>query len=443
MELLVAAAKLGAILCPVNWRQSPDELAFVIDDIDALLIVCDPRGLEDTLKAARTSSRATRARWVEAAGEDGEYEALLASGSAVDLDLVVDAGSPLLAIYTAAHDGHPSAALLSHSALLNQAVWLAYMYDLDASDTFLCAGPMFHLGVYLFILPLFVLGGTTVIATRADAETICRLTVQERCTVAFPLMQYLIDEITELNRDARYDLSSLRTSSHSPGWDAMVTLDHSRAARGSRWGQSETTGGVTWYGVGQDSQSRFGRSSPFVLVRVVDETGAELPVGEVGELVVRGTVVANGYWNREELNAETFGDGWRHTSDIGKREADGSITFIGPKGNMIKSGVENIYPVEVERVLRSHPSVADAAVIGVPDEKWIQSLKAIVVPASGCSPTQDELIVHCKQKLASYKKPRSVEFTESLPRHDGRIDYDELNRRHGGGGYPGGSTRSY
>jgi long-chain acyl-CoA synthetase len=150
----------------------------------------------------------------------------------------------------------------------------------------------------------------------------------------------------------------------------------------------------------------------------------------------------NGYWNRPDLNAERSRGGWHHTGDLGRLEADGTLTFLGPMQRMLKSAAENIYPAEVEHALRSHPSVADAAVIGVPDEAWVQSVKAIVVLRDGAAATGDELIDHCRSRIASYKKPRSVEFVEALPRHGLAVDYDALDARFGGGNYPGGTTRS-
>jgi acyl-CoA synthetase (AMP-forming)/AMP-acid ligase II len=152
--------------------------------------------------------------------------------------------------------------------------------------------------------------------------------------------------------------------------------------------------------------------------------------------------VMNGYWNRPEENQRRARGGWHHTNDLGRREADGTITFIGPKARMIKSAAENIYPVEVEGCVRSHPAVAECAVIGTPDPRWTQSVKAIVVLEPGASATSDEIIEHCRGRIASYKKPRTIEFVTSLPRTGGAVDYDALDHQFGGGGYPGGRNRS-
>ncbi len=184
-----------------------------------------------------------------------------------------------------------------------------------------------------------------------------------------------------------------------------------------------------------------GRPSPLVDLRVVDPDDNDVPVGETGEIAVRGLTVMCGYWNRPELNAVRTRNGWHHTNDLGRYEPDGSFTFVGPKTRMLKSAAENIYPVEVENCIKTHPAVADCAVIGVPDEKWVQSVLAVVV-TDGTDVSAGEIVEHCRARMASYKKPRIVEFVDAIPRAGFAVDYDALDERFGGGGYPGGTTRS-
>ena len=188
---------------------------------------------------------------------------------------------------------------------------------------------------------------------------------------------------------------------------------------------------------GGDAEGNSGRPTPMTQVRIVDPDGAEVPTGETGEIVARGFTVHNGYFNRPELNETRLADGWHHTNDLGRREPDGSITFVGPKGRLIKSAAENIYPAEVEGCLRTHPAVADVAIIGIPDPTWDQSVKAIVVRKPDETASEDDLIEYCRAAIASYKKPRSVEFVDELPRQGWAVDYDALDERFGGGNYPG------
>jgi long-chain acyl-CoA synthetase len=199
---------------------------------------------------------------------------------------------------------------------------------------------------------------------------------------------------------------------------------------------------LTYNALGVDGVGTHGRASPLVQLRIVDEDGAELPVGETGEIVARGPTIMNGYWNRPEENERRARGGWHHTNDLGRREADGTITFVGPKTRMIKSAAENIYPTEVEACIAAHPAVAECAVIGVPDPQWTQNVKAVVVLADGASATAEEIVEHCRARIASYKKPRTVEFVEKLPKQGWAVDYDALDARFGGGGYPGGRNRS-
>ena len=209
------------------------------------------------------------------------------------------------------------------------------------------------------------------------------------------------------------------------------------------YGQTEVMGLAVLPHYGRHAIGIFGRPSPLCQMRIVDDEDQDVAPGTVGEIVFRGPTVMNGYWRRPELNAHRHRNGWHHTNDLGRREADGSLTFIGPKVQMIKSGVENIYPAEVEACIRRHPAVADCGIIGVPHPQWIQAVKAIVVLKPGAEAEQQDIIEHCRQHIASYKKPTTVEFREDMPRlPTGGIDYKQLDEIYGGGNYPGGVTRT-
>jgi long-chain acyl-CoA synthetase len=438
LECLLAAAKLGGVACPVNWRLSPDELAFVLDDVDPFLVVWQEREIGSAVAAARARSTGA-ARWVrhdaEPADPDG-YEALVARGRPEDLDLAVSASDPVLMVYTAAFAGHPNGALLSHTACILEAVLMAMLSDVSWDYRYLNCGPMFHVGTLMLTLAAFQMGGTNVFTPRVDAEELCRLIESERCTGAF-LQPPTIAQMLEVNADQRFDLSSLRTHAGTPEWNAMITVDESpRAQRRGGYGQTEVMGLVTFGALGPGADGR-SWPSPFAQVRVVDPHGTDVPAGEVGEIVVRGPTVMVGYHRRDDENRRRTRDGWHHTTDLGRREPDGSITFIGPMTRIVKSAAENIYPAEVEGCLVAHPSVKEAAIIGVPDPKWVQSVLAIVVLEDGATASADELIGHCRERIASYKKPRRIEFVEQLPRQGRVVDYDALDTRFGGGGYPG------
>jgi long-chain acyl-CoA synthetase len=200
------------------------------------------------------------------------------------------------------------------------------------------------------------------------------------------------------------------------------------------YGQTEIGGLVNllWFG-----GSAAGRASPFIQIMIGDENGQELPPGETGEILARGPLVMCGYWNRPEENARRVVNGWHRTNDLGKRLPDGSLVFVGPKTTMIKTGIENVYPAEVETCLRQHEGVADVCVIGVPDPTWDQNIKAVIVRKPGGVHAPEDFIEHCRQHLASYKKPKIVAFTDQLPRTAaGTVDRDAVDAAFGGGGYP-------
>lgn len=437
LEALLAATRAGGSFCPANWRSSAAEMAAAIDDLRPALVIWQDTEIGEAVRGARELA-AHDTTWVQHDTDgDGSYESLLAEGAPDDPGVVVDPSSPALLMFTAAFSGTPNAAMLSHTAVLVQDLVMGMVQEISCDYVYLNCGPLFHVATFMTTMATFHFGGVNVFTRRVDAEELCRLIEKERCTGAF-LMGPTIHEILELNRDGRYDLKSLRTFGGSPEWNEMITVDTSPWARKpAGFGQTEVMGMLTFNAWGGEQLGNAGRPSPMVQVRIVDPDGNEVPPGEVGEIVARGPTVMNGYFDRDELNAERLRDGWHHTNDLGRREADGSISFIGPKTRLIKSAAENIYPAEVEGCLQRHPAVREAAVIGVPDPRWDQSVKAIVVLHEGAEATADELIEHCRAHIASYKKPRTVEFVDELPRDGWAVDYDALDERFGGGGYPG------
>jgi long-chain acyl-CoA synthetase len=441
LECLAAAAKLGAVCGIVNWRQSADELAFVIDDAGAAVTIWQEAEVGETVRAARerTSSPGRWLRHDTGADDADGYEAFLATGAPDDPDLEVDAAAAVLMLYTAAFTGRPNGALLSQQAVITQSLVMANLQRVDASYVYLNCGPMFHIATLMTTLATYLFGGVNVFTPRVDAEELCRVIAAERCTGAF-IMPPTIEQILEVNADGRYDLSSLRTFGGKPEWNAMITVDDSPwTKRPAGFGQTEVTGMLSFNALGDAGVGNSGRGSPVVAVRIVDPDGNEVPTGETGEIVARGPQVMNGYRNRPDETARRQAGGWHHTGDLGRREHDGSLTFVGPKGRIVKSAAENIYPAEVEAALNSHDAVKESAIIGVPDRTWGQSVLAVVVLQDGTTADEDELVQHVKDRIASYKKPKSIVFrTDPLPRDGWPIDYDALDAEYGGGGYPGG-----
>jgi acyl-CoA synthetase (AMP-forming)/AMP-acid ligase II len=446
-ELLGAAAKVGAMVCPGYWRWAAPEMAFAVEDFDPKVVVWQDEEIGDTVAKARAELGSDhRALWLQHDAEGaGSYESFLAAGSPEDLTADVDPDTALLVIYTAAISGRQSGSMLSHRNLLAMGASAAWMGDIGTETAFLGAGPMFHIGNYQFWgVPAFVHGGKNVVVRRVVAEELLPLLAAEKCTHAY-LMPPTIAQLVALNREAGHDLSHLRASVAAQLWQGTVPTDKSRFTRngggmGRGYGQTEVTGFAVTGAYGDTGTGNAGRPGPFTAVRVLDGTGNECAVGEAGEICVRGDLVHLGYWNRPEINKERFRFGWWHTTDLGRREADGTISFLGTTTRMLKSAAENIFPAEVENCIEAHPAVKEAAVIGVPNERWAQDVKAVVVLQPGAEPvTAEDVIEHCRARIASYKKPKTVEFVDALPRtKDYAKDYETLDERFGGGGYPGG-----
>jgi long-chain acyl-CoA synthetase len=439
-ELLLACCEIGAMFCPANWRQQPDELAFVIDDLAPALVVWQEDEVGEIVRAGRAAA-SHDTQWIQHDGNPSEYEAFVATGAPDDPAADAPDDAPLLLVYTAAFDGRPNAAMLPSRALVAQGLLMAPWSGIDDTYVFLNSGPLFHIGTFMPNLSTFVAGGTNVFVRRSDGEVLCDAIARRHVTGGF-IVGPMVDAIVAANADDRSDLSSFRGRRGNPTFDAWVQPDDSAwGRRAGGYGQSEIMGMATFNLLAPDGIGSHGRPSPLVDLRVVDPDDLDVAPGDIGEIVVRGVTVMCGYWNRPELNAQRARGGWHHTNDLGRYEADGSFTFVGPKARMLKSAAENIYPVEVENCLKTHPAVVDCAVIGVPDPRWVQSVKAIVV-VGDAGVTADELIEHCRTRIASYKKPKSIAFVDALPRQGFAVDYDTLDAQFGGGGYPGGTTPS-
>jgi long-chain acyl-CoA synthetase len=452
LEGLLGCAKVGAVFVPSNWRQSADELLTLLNDVQPKVVIWQEEEIGPVTAAARAKwdgPAAAAALWLQhdaaattttTTTNEGTYEGFLAGATTHDPELAVDPTAPVIQLYTGAFGGTPNGAQLSHDAVLSQALMVALVQRITEDTVYLNSGPMFHMATLMTTFATFHLGGNNVMTRRVDAEELCRLIEQERCNYGF-VMGPTATDIMEVNKDGRYDLSSLRTFGGSPAWNAMVTVDDSPwGTHPAGYGQTEATGMLTFNALGISTDGSSGRPSPWVQVRIVDPAGHDVPDGETGEIVARGRVMTNGYHNRPDLNAERMRNGWWHTSDLGKREADGSITFVAPLTRIVKSAAENIYPAEVEGCLNRHPGVSESAIIGVPDPKWTQKVLAVVVRADGPEGealTPEMLIQYCRSLIASYKKPSMVEFVDALPRQGWAIDYDALDERFGGGGYPG------
>ncbi|CAA0080939.1 Long-chain-fatty-acid--CoA ligase FadD13 [Halioglobus japonicus] len=442
LEGILACARLGAIFCPLNWRQTTAELEFVLEDIEPALVIWQQQEIGEELQALHDKYSSSKQRWLQHDGEAGQYEDALTPAGAELPASAINPEAPVLMLYTAAFAGKPNGALLSHIAVMAQNVTFTAVRNIDSQARYLNVGPLFHVATLLETMATFQAGGCNVFIRRADAQAICEAIEQESCDGAF-LLPPLIEQVIAYSQEHTVNIKSLRALAGSPEWNALITVDDSLWGRFPYgFGQTETFGYASYRALATDGIGSMGKASPVVEICMFDNTGAPLPAGETGEIGVRGATVLKEYWRRPALNQQRRIGDWHLCNDLGRIEADGTLTFIGPKERMIRSGQENIYPVEVELCLATHPAIAEVAVIGVPDPKWDQNVKAIVVleksvDVDAPENTEAGIIEFCKQHIASYKKPKHVAFVETLPRSGGAIDYAALDRDFGGGGYPG------
>jgi acyl-CoA synthetase (AMP-forming)/AMP-acid ligase II len=440
LETLAAASLLGASVCPVNWRLSVPELQFIYSDLKPAVAFIQGVDAPAEAKAFVGQLPASqRAYYYDGTGA-GSYEALLARGSAAPDWPDVEGRAAVLIIYGMAWEGDPNGSMLSSDNLLLHAAVQADLQDIDRHTVLLASGPLFHIGMWQTLIPVWMYGGTLVMSADADAARMAELIDAHQVTLGY-LMPPTAEKILALPDADDYDLSTLRSNLPVPGWAERVSADVTAwAALPVRvYGQTEAGGSMAYGALGYAEGYRMcGRPAPGYRTRILGLDGHPVPAGQVGEIAVRGPYVHLGYWNRPDLNQERWRGGWWHTGDLGFIDEDGILIFVGPKGRLVKSGAENIFPAEVERALESHPLIREAAVIGRPDPAWGQNVVAIVVLAGG-ELTEAEVIDHCRAQLASYKKPKVVIFrTDPLPRSAvGAKRHAVLDAEYGGGGYPG------
>ncbi|WP_329522018.1 AMP-binding protein [Spirillospora sp. NBC_01491] len=415
LHALFAAAKLGAVLVPLNLRNTAAETAWALRAAGPAVVLTTTAHLPltagvDGLTVVDVEAP-DEARALEAA-PDGDID------PGADSDGGHDDERPVLGVFTGAFSGRPRLALVTHRAIVTQSLVIAaYRLVEPGATRYLASGPMFHVGVHLKLLATYLFGGRAVLAPAADAETLCRLVQDERVTSAL-LFTPTIDRMAEVNAGGRFDLSSLRDVPAQPSgdgaaWYAMTGCPRPDGPGTTGYGQTETYAMATFEARGPAGDGAFGRPSPVAVVRIEGPGGAEAAAGEAGEITVRGPQVMAGY-------ADAPPPAGRHrTGDLGIRHPDGTLDFLGPIQEVIKTGMENVYPAEVEIALKRHPAVADACVFGVPDPRWGQSVRAAVELTGGAECDPADLIEHTRRHIASYKKPRSVAIAARLPRTAG------------------------
>ena len=447
MEIFYAAAKIGAVATSLNWRLSPRELAFQLKQCDAGIAFYSNM-FAPAMKTMRGSIERDM-QWViigEKTEDAVEYEEFLANRSQDEPGMELQSHDPVLQMYTSGTTGTPKGVMLSHKNIIAHAMNTIIENETLSDSIFLASLPIFHVAIYMLINHFFK-GATVVFMPVFDAKQMFAVIEKEKIT-QMSTTPTLLDMLLNHPGLQKHDLSSLRqigyAGSPMPFPLLVRAMDYFQCRFVQGFGQTESSPIICILPSGDhvkegpEYQMRrlksVGRPCINVDVRVVDPEGRDCPQGIVGEIIARGDNVMVGYYKMPEATAEAIRDGWLHTGDMGYFDDYGYLFLADRKKDMIISGGENIYPKEVEMCLLQLDGVADAAVIGVPDDRWGESVKAVIVQKPGAALTEEQVIAHCVAHIASYKKPKSVEFVAELPKNAmGKILKGQLREQYWAG----------
>ena len=451
--LYFACSKAGVVLVPLNYRLAPPEWSYIVNDSEAKVLFSASefvQGIDGVRGELARIGQFINLDGEGASGWDG-YRSFVEGKPTTAPDRTVLPDDDVYQMYTSGTTGRPKGAVLTHRAATANTVQVAFAMgatiESKPGERWLIVAPVYHAaaaitvfsGVYwsacLYIMPDFI---PHEVVRALDEEDVAMTTLVpamiQACLVMVPDV-------------AQREYKNLRLISYGGSPIAEQTLRRAvevfKCDFAQGYGMTETTAVIS-YLLPSDHQRAL-REKPSLLlsagrplvgteVRLVDENDTPVPHGSIGEIIMRGPQVMRGYWNLEDASAEALRGGWMHTGDAGVLDEEGFIYIQDRVKDMIVSGGENIYPREVEEVLFQHPAVADAAVIGVPDQRWGETVKAIVVPREGQHPTPEEVIEFCRGRLGGFKLPRSVDFVETLPRNpSGKVLKRELRERYWAG----------
>jgi acyl-CoA synthetase (AMP-forming)/AMP-acid ligase II len=424
-ELYLAAAKVGAVVYPINWRLTAEEVGHVVTRAQPEAFVYDASCAEVTAQVRANHGDVPQWIAIGGAADAVDFATLYSEGSVEQGRSAPD--DLFVAISTAAVDVIPRGAALSHANVISASAQTVSVMGLDETDAHLLCLPLFHITALGFAVAVLHAGGCNIILTKFDAEELVKSSDEHGGSVlgSFPPM------LATLLDTAASNGSSLKNLRHVAGLEMPGTIDrlHSETSATfySGFGQSETSGFVTVQKY-SDRPGASGRIGMMADVAIFDEDDVPVASGEVGEIVVRGPMVMREYYDQPDVTAHTFRSGWHHTGDLGKLDDDGYLYYAGrkPEKELIKPGGENVYPAEVEAVIDELDTVNGVCVFGVPDEKWGEAVKA-VVEADASVVSAQAIIDHVGSRIGRFKRPQVMEFTDALPRkEDGGVDREKV-----------------
>jgi acyl-CoA synthetase (AMP-forming)/AMP-acid ligase II len=434
LELYGACARQGIIAYPINWRLTAQEVERVVERAAPQMMVVDASTLP--VVADWPESKQAVPCWYQFGASAGAgfkpFDSLYGTaGGPAAAD--VSPADPFAVISTAAVDVVPRGAVLTHANVVAANLTAMACIGFTATDRYLLALPLFHITALGMALAHMHAGGASVVVSRFDAEEAVRLIDRHRVTHVSdfpPVLSSLLDAAEKLGSR----LPSLR---HVSGLDSPQTIQRLHEGTGAQFwtgfGQSETSGFVTLQRV-SDKPGAAGRPVPVCRVTLVDDDDREVPVGTPGEIVVRGPLVFEGYFGQPDVTAYTFRNGWHHTGDVGRFDADGYLYYVKrkPEKELIKPGGENVYPAEVETVIMQMDGVTGVCVYGIPDARWSEAVKAVVEVKAAGRYTAQQVGDFVASKIARFKRPHVVVFADALARTaEGAVDREAVKAKWG------------
>lgn len=453
LEAYYAIALIGAISVPINYRLSPQEIAFILQDSEPKILIADSIFKSLINKALEKNHGIKKILWT---GEDEvtdplislKYEKLLEQGNfGPHPEPLIDKEDVAQIYYTSGTTGRPKGVMLTHKNVTTHALSAIAEIQLTDSDVWIHVAPLFHLADAWATWAITWVGGTHVLIREFEPRKVLEMIEKERVTLTnlIPTMINLMINHPEIDQ---FDYRSLRVllSGGAPIAPEVVRkiIKTFKCDYIQTYGMTETSPYLTLSilkghlkGLSKVDQLQFksktGREFIGIELKVVNDQGKEVQKNgkEVGEIIVRGDSVMRGYWKLPDETEKSIKDGWFYTGDLAVMDEEGYITIVDRKKDMIVTGGENVYSTEVENVLYMHPAILECAVIGIPDQRWGEAVKGIVVLKSGKKATEQEIIQFCKERIASYKAPKSIDFMGSLPKTgSGKIHKKALKEKY-------------
>lgn len=437
IEFLFALAWIGAVAVPLNIRLNPKEFEYIVQDAGAKAILSDAffGDVAEQLSAAIPSIEVKiftgdpREGWIP-------FEDLVKEAKeAIPVHEEVTGETLYMLLYTSGTTGKPKGCMIPQRSWTGYAINMSACFRMGPDDVYLGFLPYFHVAGFGTAVSQLILGGTLVTIAIPDPANFYSLIEKHRVTFMFLVPGISANFLYHESRDGA-DVSSLQTFIGGAGGEKLELVNDVEKLLGARYygiyGQTESGSKVTWVDSDmlRENSTSYGHVMPFFDFRIVDDEDNDVAPGEVGELCIRGSTVMLGYWNREEATRETLRNGWHHTGDLFMHMENGQVRMVDRKKYLVKTGGENVYPQEVEMVLLEHDAIADAAVIGIPDEKWGETVKAFVVLKEGTGLSRPDIDAWVRKSIAGYKVPRFVEYTDTIPRNaSGKVMKDDLKTR--------------